>query len=468
MSFSRRQFIKSTGLLLGATSLPSTSFASNISNALPIPPLLEVNNGRPVFLTMQNAHWSFSGGRKSSVWGFNGLYLGPTVRVKNGTDTKIIYNNRLNEAISLSVSGLLVPGILSGGSSRVLPPGSDWSPIIPIRQAASTCWYHAATPRSMANHIYNGLAGMWLIEDDISPTLPLPRQYGVDDFPIIIQDKQLGSFGNMEYNPSKLQGFMGDTLVVNGVQNPFIEVAKGWVRLRLLNASNSRRFTLSLSTGQNMFLVGNDQGLVSTPASLSQLNLAPGERREILLDTSNGQEVTITAGKPASFIDRIKGLFEPSTTLLSTSVLTLKPTGLSSLVTDTLPNYLVPRQAIPESVTNTRTLTLDNPTTGINGNSWDPNRIDIQAQSGTWERWIVRANLPQSFHIQGVSFLIRSVNGAQPLAEDNGWKDTVWVDGEVELLVYFSQLSNREHPFLYYSQTLEFADQGTMGQFIVT
>lgn len=55
----------------------------------------------------------------------------------------------------------------------------------------------------------------------------------------------------------------------------------------------------------------------------------------------------------------------------------------------------------------------------------------------------MRADMPQSFHIEGVSFLIRNVNGAMPFPEDRGWKDTVWVDGQVELLVYYGQPSRR-------------------------
>ena len=53
----------------------------------------------------------------------------------------------------------------------------------------------------------------------------------------------------------------------------------------------------------------------------------------------------------------------------------------------------------------------------------------------------MRADRPQSFHIEGVMFQIRNVNGAMPFPEDRGWKDTVWVDGQVELLVYYAQPS---------------------------
>ncbi|KSB87063.1 hypothetical protein LFZ31_04795, partial [Salmonella enterica subsp. enterica serovar Newport str. S09097] len=72
--------------------------------------------------------------------------------------------------------------------------------------------------------------------------------------------------------------------------------------------------------------------------------------------------------------------------------------------------------------------------------------------------WTVRADMPQSFHIEGVSFLIRNVNGAMPFPEDRGWKDTVWVDGQVELLVYYGQPSWPHFPFYFNSQTLEMAE----------
>ena len=119
------------------------------------------------------------------------------------------------------------------------------------------------------------------------------------------------------------------------------------------------------------------------------------------------------------------------------------------------------------SASRTRDFRLGDGGVGINGAIWDMNRIDVQAQQGTWERWNIHADTPQSFHIQGVQFLIKRVNGAQPMAEDRGWKDTVWVDGDVELLVYFNQPTSEHFPFLYYSQTLEMADRGTAGQLMV-
>ena len=471
MSFSRRQFIQlSAGMALSAGVMPSAARAAESGGdvPLPVPPLLESRRGQPLFLTLQRSHWSFNGdNNKVPVWGINGLYLGPTVRVYSGDDVKLIYTNRLNEPVAMTVSGLQVPGALMGGAPRMMSSGADWAPVLPIRQGASTCWYHANTPNRMAPHVYNGLAGMWLVEDEVSKSLPLPKHYGVDDFPLIIQDKRLDNFATPVYDPPQDGGFLGDVLLVNGVRNPYIEVSRGWVRLRLLNASNARRYQLSMSDNRPFTVIASDQGFLPAPMAVQQLSLAPGERREVLIDMSQGDEVSITAGTAAGIMDRLRGLFQPSSILTSTLVLTLRPTGLLPLVTDNLPMRLLADQILDGVAVRTREFRLGDSAPGINGALWDMSRIDTVVQQGTFERWIIHADRPQALHIQGVMFLIKSVNGAQPMGEDRGWKDTVWVDGDVELLVSFPQSSSEHFPFVYYSQSLEMADRGTAGQLFV-
>ncbi len=137
-------------------------------------------------MTVQRAHWSFTPGDTRVGLGINGRYLGPTIRVWKGDDVKLIYSNRLTENVSMTVAGLQVPGPLMGGPARMMSPNADWAPVLPIRQNAATLWYHANTPNRTAQRVYNGLAGMWLVEDEVSKSLPIPNHYGVDDFPVII------------------------------------------------------------------------------------------------------------------------------------------------------------------------------------------------------------------------------------------------------------------------------------------
>ncbi|UNH31251.1 cell division protein FtsP [Moellerella wisconsensis] len=468
MSFSMRPFpfLKISGLALCLASIAfSASADTNGTNLLPVPPLLESRSGQPLFLTLQKIHWSFDGKSRANIWGVNGSYPGPTVRVKNGDDIKLIYSNRLPEAVSMTVSGLQVPGTQIGGAARLISPGADWSPVIPIRQPAATLWYHANTEGKMGSQVYNGLVGMWIIDDDSTKNLRLPKHYGVDDFPVIIQDKRLDNFGTPEYQSSE-NGFVGDTLLVNGVQDPYIEVSRGWIRLRLLNASNSRRYIMNISDGRPFYLIASDQGLLTAPVQVQSLPLAPGERKEILIDMAKTEEVSITAGEPAGFMERMKGLFEPSSLLVSTNILTIRATGLMSLVTDDVPARLVDDNTqITTSIRN-REIRLDDPA-GINGATRDVKRIDLTTEQGSWERWVVNSEVAQPFHIEGARFKVINHNGQPVSADDFGWKDTVWVEGRTELLVEMLQPSFNHFPFLFYSQNLEKADLGSVGQMVI-
>lgn len=179
MSLSRRQFIQASGIALCAGAVPLKASAAGQQQPLPVPPLLESRRGQPLFMTVQRAHWSFTPGTRASVWGINGRYLGPTIRVWKGDDVKLIYSNRLTENVSMTVAGLQVPGPLMGGPARMMSPNADWAPVLPIRQNAATLWYHANTPNRTAQQVYNGLAGMWLVEDEVSKSLPHPNHYGV-------------------------------------------------------------------------------------------------------------------------------------------------------------------------------------------------------------------------------------------------------------------------------------------------
>ena len=192
------------------------------------------------------------------------------------------------------------------------------------------------------------------------------------------------------------------------MQNPFVEVSRGWVRLRLLNASNCRRYEMMLSDSRPFHVIASDRGFLPAPVAVQQLSLAPGERREVLLDMSQGEEVSITAGVAAGIMDRLRGLFEPSSILTSTLILTLRPTGLLPLVTDNLPMRLLADQILDGTPVRTRELRLGDAQPGINGALWDMSRIDIRAQQGTYERWIVHADTPQAFHIQGVMFTVKA------------------------------------------------------------
>ncbi|WP_457914156.1 multicopper oxidase domain-containing protein [Candidatus Hartigia pinicola] len=341
MSLSRSEFFFVMGLIWFLVGVLNSAFSNgNSKTLLPIPPLLESRFGQPIFLTLQEIHRSFNGKYSTDILSINGSYPGPTVKVKDRQDIKLIYSNRLQESVSMTVSGLKVLGKKIEGIKRTILSGAKWSPVISIRQPEATLWYNAHTKEKMYTQFYNGLLGMLIIEDMNTQNLHIPNHYGIDDFPIIIQDNLLNNF---YYPISKLDRdhFLGGTLIMNGVQNPYIEVSRGWIRLRLLNSSNSKRYIMKISDGRSFCMIASNQGLLATPISISELSLSPGERREVLIDMVKTAKLTITVGISASFIDHIKSIFKPSVSVVSQNMLTIKATGLMSLCVEDLPTQLV-------------------------------------------------------------------------------------------------------------------------------
>ena len=466
MLFSRRHFLQLSGATLCGSLLPSF-VSANTQQPLPIPPLFEVKRGQPIYLTMQESSWSFMGGKRASVWGFNGQYLGPTIRVLDGENVKLSCSNRLQDTVGLAIKGVNLPVSLLNNPSRIMRPEASWAPVLPINQSAVTGWYHAFTPGKTARQVYQGLAGMWLIDDRRSNVL-LPNQYGINDFPVILQDKHFNFSGLPEYLSSNKDGFLGDTLLTNGVHQPVLAVGKSWIRLRLLNASNSRRYYLSLSNGDPVYLIASDRGILSAPIQVSSLCLAPGERKEILLDMSKvEQSVSLMTGTRTRFAEKFKGFFEPSNILSETKALTLQTTGLPFISQQTLPQQLNSDYHVDYVAQQSREFALQ---AGgrINGQHWQANRIDAYVKLNSQEKWTITAEFPQAFYIQGAEFQVINVDGKAAAQDDAGWKDTVWVENKVELLVRFRQPSSIQTPFLFYSQNLEQVDAGAMGQFVVS
>ena len=118
-----------------------------------------------------------------------------------------------------------------------------------VIQPAATLWYHPHAHGSTAEHVYRGAAGLIIIEDDNPAAGALPKTYGVDDIPVILQDRDFTGNGQLDFaiDPDD-DGKLYSTLTVNGTINPYVEVPEGLVRLRLLNGSQAE-FTTSESKG---------------------------------------------------------------------------------------------------------------------------------------------------------------------------------------------------------------------------
>jgi FtsP/CotA-like multicopper oxidase with cupredoxin domain len=264
---------------------------------LAIPPLAESHvddDGRRVFdLTAQQSTTELMPGTVTETWGYNGGYLGPTLRAERGEDVVVNVTNNLDETTTVHWHGMHLPAAMDGGPHQPIAPGETWSPSWTIDQPAATLWYHPHPHGETEDHIYRGLAGLLILDDpDSSAAKRLPHDYGVDDIPVIVQDKRFDD-GDLTYGRSWFSGSgrLGGTLLVNGTYGPYLDVTTELVRLRLLNASTARVYDFGFSDDREFDVVATDGGLLPGPVATNRIMLSPGERAEIWAITNRDRNV---------------------------------------------------------------------------------------------------------------------------------------------------------------------------------
>jgi FtsP/CotA-like multicopper oxidase with cupredoxin domain len=200
--------------------------ASNLAtlefeNEFEIPPLLapREDHGRLVLdLELQTGRSELVPGKQAETWGANGSYLGPTLRAEHGDRVEVRVRNELPKQTTMHWHGMHLPAVADGGPHQTIGPGETWRPSWEIDQPAATLWYHRHPHGETADHVYRGIAGMFIVDDPQADVLPLPDTYGVDDIPLIIQDKRLNDDGSLDLSERIISptGRLGDTILVNG------------------------------------------------------------------------------------------------------------------------------------------------------------------------------------------------------------------------------------------------------------
>jgi FtsP/CotA-like multicopper oxidase with cupredoxin domain len=409
--------------------------------------------------------------------------------VRRGDEVQVVVENALDAVTTVHWHGLLAPGYNDGGPQQLIQPRQIWRPVLKINQPAATLWFHPHPHHDTARQIYMGLTGILIIDDGSDARLDLPRTHGVDDLPIILQDRSIGSDGSIGYDNNDLDaldiayGARGDTIVVNGAIAPTVKVPVGLVRLRLLNAANAQNFDLRFKDQRSFHVIASDGGFLPAPVPVTRLMISPAERFEILVDFSDGNAVALETGP-----DKEMGEFgrvAPDGSADYVVVMQFKPTADTTNLKQVPKRLIDPGAASASAAVNRRLFVLDSglcasrpqasahsdmpALIGINGKPFDPGRIDVETKLGTTEIWeITSIGMAHPFHVHGALFRIVSIEGAPPPAHLTGWKDTVLVEDKAQLLVHFSQPATHQHPFMYHCHILEHEDAGLMGQYVCT
>ncbi|WP_301099269.1 multicopper oxidase domain-containing protein [Otariodibacter sp.] len=467
MQISRRQFLKRSALASIMGALPQALWAES-RHPLHIPPIIDIGRGRPVRLDFRPSQTQFNQGKLVDVWGVNGRYLAPTVRVKSGDFVRLTYINNLPQPLSINLQGILASTEMTGSIHHKLSPKSSWSPILEVKQSAGTAWYHSNTMLNSAFQVYRGLVGLWIIEDNKNHSTTIPNKYGINDIPLILQDQLINNAGKQVIDADKKQ-FFGNRVFVNGQESPYLEVSRGWVRFRIVNASLSRRYELRLDNGQPLYLIGTGVGYLQSPVEMSSVHIAPSERVELLANLNEGKTISLITGESRGILYKVGQLFSKDDDLVDNVILELRLQGLPAVFDSTMTLPTFDLEDFTLKINNERRFMIMPFDRVINKQRFDPKRIDFEAKQGTVERWYLQSDQDIGFTLQGAKFIIETENGEPYPRKQLAWRDTVWLEKDqiVTILVRFEHLASDSAPFTFGVSDFMLRDRGCMGQFSV-
>lgn len=213
--------------------------------------------------------------------------------MRQGDQVRANVQNNLPETTTLHWHGMRLPPASDGGPHQTIDVTGRWQPEWEVINAASTAWYHPHPHGSTAQHVFRGVAGMIIVEDDNSRSLALPHDYGVDDIPVILQDRSIDADGQVQWETEPNFGQLGTDMIVNGTMDAYVDVRDRRVRLRLLNASNARLYHVGFSDDRRFLLIAGDAGLLPEPVELERVALGPAERAEIVVECAPGERVVM-------------------------------------------------------------------------------------------------------------------------------------------------------------------------------
>jgi bilirubin oxidase len=461
--------------------LSGTASAQHLLN---IPDTL---SGLSFNLTVHPDSFQFAPGVISKTFGINSSkYLGPTLIMHKGDSISLTVNNNMGDTTTMHWHGFHIAPTNDGGPHSMIMNGMSWNPKFVVRNNAATYWYHPHMMEKTAEQAIKGDMGMIIVRDNAEAALLLPRRYGLDDFPVIVQSVELDSAN--QFMP---KGMVDSILLVNGTDAPYVVMPSQVVRMRLLNASGERTLNFGFTANQSFYVIGNDNGLLPAPVSTTRIRLSPGERAEILIDFSgmNGQTTYLKSyaselpmgvqggptmpmppgsppmNSPLNGIDF--NILQVNVGVQTVAPITTIP---ATLIADT--PYLASASNASRTINMTADsmMVMDGPFY-FNDSLFNMMRIDYHIPLNNTEIWTLtnQTMVAHPFHIHDVHFYILDRDGNTPPEVERGRKDVVLVQPNetVRFITKFEDFSDTTTPYMYHCHILMHEDDGMMGQFVV-
>ncbi|UUU30200.1 multicopper oxidase family protein [Streptomyces sp. CA-210063] len=435
---------------------------SPFAHAMPVPktlrPVSSTSSSELYEIRMQEAQVEIVKGLTSRVRTYGGTFPGPTVKAVQGRETVIRQINGLPVNTAVHLHGGQVRSEHDGLPMDTIVPGAERVYRYPNTQRAASLWYHDHAHHLEAENVYLGLHGLYLLSDRDEKSLPLPS--GSFDVPLVIRDARIEADGTLLYTrPSDCPH-----MLVNGKERPYFNVAARKYRLRVYNACANRYVKLRFADGTEFTQIATDNGLLEQPVTRTELLMLGGERVEIVVDFSRyrvGDSVVLenTGAQSGERPEVMR--FDIDRRAADNSY---------------VPGRLAPAPPALPTPTVRRDFEIRTfPAMTINGQSYDPGRVDVTAALGATEEWTIRNvdvpaepgrpdfHLWHSFHTHLTSFRVLERDGRPAGARDAGLKDTVTLGpGEtVRIAMTWGPYTGQ---YVYHCHQLGHSSGGQMGR----
>lgn len=464
-------------VLLYTFFLDTISFAQPFTQPLHI---MDTLSGTTFNLNLQQGSHQFYPGRNTGTYGYNRNMLGPTLILKHGDSVFMNVTNNLPDTTTTHWHGLHIPAKADGGPHTPILPGQQWKPSFKVKDKAATYWYHPHLHMQTERQVARGALGLIIVRDNEEATKPLPRSYGVDDFPLIIQSKIINPINGQIV----LTGPWDTVMTINGIVKPYLEVPAQHVRFRMLNGSSRRVYMLGLSDNRQYYQIATDGSLTPQPRRMNRLRLSNGERSEIVIDFTGLKDSVYylmcygtelgpfvpgggvggggSGANPYDSADyaimKIKVIaptnspvaFNPSATLTTINGWNVADADTTRLL------RLTGGVGVPFSFDNT---------------TYDHHVINHTVRLGNIEIWELRNTtfLGHPFHLHDVQFMVLDKGGLPPPLAEQGLKDVIFVEAfsTTRFITQFTNFADSATPYMYHCHNMAHEDGGMMGQFLV-
>jgi FtsP/CotA-like multicopper oxidase with cupredoxin domain len=416
----------------------------------------------------------------SLIWGYDGIFPGPTFDARYGQPLLVRIHNQLPTDADLAASPTFgsneVITHLHNHHSASETDGGPWDFYKPgefcdhhymmakagfatpqfagtgdPNEALGTLFYHAHRPDFTSPNVYKGQVGFFRAFDSVDTgdeTSGLRLPSGEFDVPLLFADKAFDANGELFFDPFNLDGILGDKDTVNGIVQPFFRVQRRKYRFRMLIGGPARFWRFFLRSNGSFLnapfiQIANDGNLLAAPIRRNALLMAPAERFDVVIDF---KELTGSAGGELILYNRAEQNDgrEPTGDLLSPGHPVLKFIVESGDPPDPsrVPATLRPQVPVDLSeVVQTRIFRFhrSNGAWQINNQFFDPRRSRAQVERNTAEIWVLRNaddGWQHPIHIHLEEFHILSRNGEAPPLWERGRKDVLILRGPEEVRIF--------------------------------